>query len=159
MTRAQHHGTSSGDRSDVPADGARGYDVLRRALADDIDALETEGPISTARLVGDLSANIKDAVERGVTFAALAKAFERRGVTATSEAVRVAFGRERKRQSEQQPALDRVKRRQATAPLPPTAPPPEVDDGTRAGTSGADSEPARETHLTPLRVGVGRHLD
>ena len=159
MTRTQHHGSSGDDRNDVQADGARGYDEFCRALADDIDALDTESPISAARLVNDLSAKIEGALKRRVSFAALARAFERRGVPTTSDAIRVALGRKRKRRGERQPALEQDKGRHATPPAPPTAPPVEIDDGARANTFAADPEPARDTPSTPPRVEVGRHLD
>lgn len=158
MTREQHLSPSGGDRSVAEAN-PRVYADVRNAIADDLASLKTDQTIGVARLVSDLFEKIESVRETGQTFDAIAKIFERRGVPATSDALRIALGRERKRRIADQPTPKRGKKREETPLSTPTAPFVEVDDGTRTETSAADPEPTRGMPSDRPPANVGRHLD
>ena len=118
MTREQHLSPSGGDRSVAEAN-PRVYADVRNAIADDLASLKTDQTIGVARLVSDLFEKIESVRETGQTFDAIAKIFERRGVPATSDALRIALGRERKRRIADQPTPKKGKKRRRDASFDP----------------------------------------
>ena len=134
------------------------YEHVRGQVAAELDRVAAHVRVTATRLVVDLHAQIGAALDRGLTYGEVARVFERHGVAASADAVRVAFDRDRRRREAGEPG--REPRRQTAEPAVPSAEHPAAEP--RAATTTSDPprpEPIERSPSASPDVAVGRHLD
>lgn len=146
-TRAQ-----SGEAS-LGGDAPPRYGELRDRIAAALEQAVAEKQVNAARLVRDLSSEIRVALARGLGYDGVARVFTRHGVPASTDAVRVALRRAGTPSSAQPSAVsarEPGRTLQVDAPSQPTDPDLQSEASSR--------ENADVLTTPPRQPAIGRHL-